>query len=246
MNLETYHKWLEDPHRLDASSLPLLEELTREFPYCQATQILYLLNLKKEKDYRYNKQLRVAAAYAPDRARLRRLVRQMESVPPEEKPADTSGKPVAVEEKAREEEKKIEELEMMIQESLSEIEEKRNRLRLLIEEKRNALADRKGLKEADAGEDLARPLPKDELLEDFLRQQGTSSEKRTFFNPVEKARKSLEDDESVTSETLARLLASQGKYQKAIKIYHQLLLNNPEKSSYFAARIENLKKKIKE
>jgi len=38
------------------------------------------------------------------------------------------------------------------------------------------------------------------------------------------------------------LIAAQGKKDKAIKIYQQLMLKNPQKSSYFAAQIEKLKK----
>ena len=69
------------------------------------------------------------------------------------------------------------------------------------------------LKELNISEEedtVPRALPKDRLLEDFL-QQLNLSKRETFFNPVEKARKSLEDEGRVTSETLARLLVSQGK-----------------------------------
>jgi hypothetical protein len=46
------------------------------------------------------------------------------------------------------------------------------------------------------------------------------------------------------SETFAKLLEKQGKISKAISIYEELILKNPEKNSYFATRIQELKKKI--
>jgi Flp pilus assembly protein TadD len=57
------------------------------------------------------------------------------------------------------------------------------------------------------------------------------------------ARKSMEQP-MVATETLGKLLAKQGQYAKAIKVYEQLSLVNPEKSSSFAATIQELKQKL--
>ena len=47
----------------------------------------------------------------------------------------------------------------------------------------------------------------------------------------------------IITEAMAQVLEKQGKYQKAVEIYEKLLLLHPEKSSFFAARIEELKNK---
>jgi hypothetical protein len=56
------------------------------------------------------------------------------------------------------------------------------------------------------------------------------------------AEKSLAERETVISETLARLLVQQGHKEKAINMYQRLSLAFPEKSAYFAAEIDKLKK----
>ena len=47
----------------------------------------------------------------------------------------------------------------------------------------------------------------------------------------------------LVTENLASIFETQGKTEKAISIYEELILKNPEKKSYFASRIKNLKKK---
>lgn len=56
------------------------------------------------------------------------------------------------------------------------------------------------------------------------------------------AERSVSENKDVISETLARLFARQGYREKAIHMYERLILTFPEKSSYFAAEIDKLKK----
>lgn len=58
------------------------------------------------------------------------------------------------------------------------------------------------------------------------------------------AQESIVENQTVISETLANLLEKQGLYAKAIKMYERLILKIPEKSSYFASKIENIKSKV--
>lgn len=70
-------------------------------------------------------------------------------------------------------------------------------------------------------------------------------EVKPFFSPVRKAKESLDESRLPVSETLAKVYAAQGNYPKAIEAYQKLLLNFPEKKSFFALQIESLKRKLK-
>jgi len=86
---------------------------------------------------------------------------------------------------------------------------------------------------------------KEEIIDRFIETQPRISKPTAeFYSASKKAKESLDASKNPVSETLAKIYEAQGNYQKAIHVYHQLILNYPEKKSLFAPRIEELKNKL--
>lgn len=61
----------------------------------------------------------------------------------------------------------------------------------------------------------------------------------------EMAVNSISREDGVVSESMAIVYAKQGKIRESIEMYQKLCLKNPDKSVYFAQKIENLQKELK-
>ncbi len=267
MQREILEKYLVQPQLLDEKSVEGLWELVKEYPYFQTARLLLAKNLHDTGHEAYPLALRLAAAYAGDRSLLKNLMEmpvpetersevQLSETDPlnsfdaepdkadlsqraELQPVSGSGEIIAI---TAEENpvssakgpglssgKMIE----LIRSSLSEIGHSNEELFLdPVNNPANPVA---------SWQNEDKPVTRNDLVDKFIREEPRISARKEFFNPVDHARLSVLDHDDLVTETLAMIYEKQGLTQKAIKIYERLLLLIPEKSSYFASRIEELK-----
>ena len=281
MNRQQFIDYIKSPGKLNADSAIQLENLVKEYPYCQTADILFTLNLYKENHFKFNDQLKLASAYACDRKVLKDLVNSVRITPGQ---ADSSSAqsplrftPQTAEVTASEiEENNLSALIDLLKNEVNSIKNrpskqissqeysKLNNLADHLEELMQEIDDPASVKprvqsattimgeyNMDHLEELPSAeknhLANNDLINKFLEDEPKIEpvSKSVFFNPVDFAKQSLIDNESVVSETLAEIYHKQGNLSKAIKIYKKLSLVNPEKNSYFAAQIEKIRKEIK-
>ena len=79
------------------------------------------------------------------------------------------------------------------------------------------------------------------ILSDFIKNQPKISKSKKVSSTNNLADETITKDEFVT-ENLAKIYIKQNKIKEAIKIYKKLISNNSKKKSYFAKKIEKLKR----
>jgi hypothetical protein len=263
MNKEEFTGYLEDTSLLDAQSISSLNELISEFPYCQSARILLTLNLFIEKNIRYDSELKTTAIYVSNRGLLRKYIdklntNNMRAILPDDEVIDKQEpenkeekepknnneqketpkpKPTITEDKTNNSEANFENDSESIAEVKSILERHIRELELENEKKNE--------KTTEAKKSTKSVKQKSDIIDDFIKNEPSISRPKTkFYNPVEKAKESIVDNENIVSETLANIFYDQGHLLKAIKIYQKLSLKFPEKSSYFAALIKKAEKEL--
>jgi hypothetical protein len=87
--------------------------------------------------------------------------------------------------------------------------------------------------------------PKFELIDRFITNNPRIEVRDPYAQRLDDfSEKSVEEHESFLTDTLARIYIRQGLFSKALYVYEKLLLKYPEKSTYFAAQIMELKRKL--
>lgn len=89
--------------------------------------------------------------------------------------------------------------------------------------------------------------PKSVILSNFLEKDGGIKLDDSSVDTVsvqELAKKSVQPNNSLETETMAVILERQGKLEKAVEIYEKLMLKYPEKNSNFALQIAKLKARL--
>ena len=80
------------------------------------------------------------------------------------------------------------------------------------------------------------------LIDKFLENNPKIEASRDYVSNVNLADEVKSDPKQLMTETLAQVYVNQRKFKQAIQAYEILILKNPEKSAYFAAQIEKIKK----
>ena len=81
-----------------------------------------------------------------------------------------------------------------------------------------------------------------DLIDEFLEANPRISTKKQTLQE-QNFEESLEQDDNLVSETLAKIFIKQNRVSDAIAMYQKLQLKDPTKSSYFARQIADLEKK---
>ena len=253
MNKDEFTSYLKDPGMLNSDSVSQLSSLISEFPYCQSARILLTLNLFKEQNVRYDAELKTTAIYVNNRRLLKKHIDSLNTkkvvviLPDEDiiEKQDTSTDHVTEEEVVKEVLSEHQASDMNSDDEAADILEVRD----IVERHIQELESENELRRKKEDESEKRPKPvktKSDLIDEFIENQPSISRPKTqFYDPVDKAKESIVDNENIVSETLAGIFLDQGYLLKAIKIYQKLSLKFPEKSSYFAALIKKAEKELK-
>lgn len=242
----------------DINSEKLLA-LTKEYPYCHAFHLLHLKGLKNTNSIEFEKYLPTTSLNAPNREvlydlivkmKLREKIEQVEEEISQSVAQEVSIKPEIIlpteEEKQAEKESVVNEVEAII---LEELAQQQYSLETLVNEETEE-AKQPEVKELPSEMSFTQwlnPTAKKvdkktsslEIIDRFIKENPTISKlKQETYSAPEIAKLSLEDNDDLVTETLARVYMKQGHYDKAIKTYQKLSLKIPEKKAFFASQIE--------
>jgi len=255
-------RYLNKPETLRGDVVPAMEALAQRHPYFGMVRSLLAVAYQNEGDERRERQLRLAACAIPNRGRLRlltELAKQRANQPEEDHPLpeDSFFKFVdsAQVKETEEVDGVIPEKTFIIPEiNLSGSPEELSAELALLDERRKTIDELKAMiaarlkameeeKQQEQLEEVPKKKPsRKELIDKFIADNPSISRpKAEFYNPISMAQNSIVDNSEIVSETLAKIYYQQGYFDKAIEIYEKLSLHFPEKSSYFAAQIEEIK-----
>jgi hypothetical protein len=74
MKPEQFEFYIDNPGRIDAAASSAFADIIREYPFCQPAQLLYVKGLGNGDNISFNRQLKMAAAYAGERKLLFELL----------------------------------------------------------------------------------------------------------------------------------------------------------------------------
>jgi hypothetical protein len=258
LNISDLTYLLNKPETINEKQTIALENVVLQFPYFQAARALHLKGLYNQESFRYNYELKKTAAYTTDRTILFEFI-------------TSDNFTAIQQEKIDEIQRSLLDIEVHHMEKvivLPEIEtttpeEETNEIEPTSEEKleigkplpftpseRHSFQEWLQLTkfspiEREIEEKTIQNDPekqkKIDIIDKFIEANPKIAPVKETTKPPANISKSVEEPTHLMTETLAKVYLEQKKYTKAIQAYEILILKYPEKSSFFADRINEIK-----
>lgn len=261
MNLSDLTYLLNKPETINEKQTIALENVVLQFPYFQAARALHLKGLYNQESFRYNYELKKTAAYTTDRTILFEFITSDNFIAIQQEKIDEIQKSLLnIEVHHVEEVIVLPEIENTI------IEEETIKQASIEETSAEKLEIGKPLpftsnekhsfqewlqltkispivRENEESTSLidAEKQKKLDIIDKFIEANPKIAPVKENTKTPANISKSIEEPTHLMTETLAKVYLEQKKYTKAIQAYEILILKYPEKSSFFADRINEIK-----
>jgi hypothetical protein len=236
---------LKNESKIEQATTAELKSIVENFPYFQSARALYLKGLNNQDSFKYNKELKVTAAYTTDRAVLFDFITSKEFKNSEiiqeptaqtvskekETGVETETEPILKPIKKTEEIEQVLEVGKPLPFSESENYSFNQWLQLSTKKPINRKVSQENKKEK-VNDTL-------EIIEKFIQNnpkiKPLSKDKSVAISITKN-----KQDSSLMTETLAKVYLEQKKYENAKQAYRILSLKYPEKSGFFADQIKRI------
>jgi len=240
---------LEDPSKLNVETLPELKALVEKYPFFQVARLLYISNLYKLHSQDFGAELRKASSFVPDRTALFTLTEG------DNYTLQTHSNNINIE---TEEEgtRTLSLIDRFLNEGGIETDEdygpEREQPSVIDLTKDYAsYLMQQDAHTSEAQVEECEDFPKlkgADLIDNFIEE--TKGKQRVDIPNIDDGEFSSPEfsveEEEIYTESMVNIYIKQGRYQQALEILRKISLNNPKKSSNFAAQIYLLEALLKE
>ena len=258
MNITDLTYLLNKPETINEKQTIALENVVLQFPYFQSARALHLKGLFNQESFRYNYELKKTAAYTTDRTILFEFITSDNFTAIQQEKIDEIQRSLLdIEVHHMEEVIVLPEIETITpEEETNEIEptseekleigkplpftpSERHSFQEWLQLTKFSPIERE-IEEKTIQNDPEKQKKLD-IIDKFIEANPKIAPVKETTKPPANISKSVEEPTHLMTETLAKVYLEQKKYTKAIQAYEILILKYPEKSSFFADRINEIK-----